>query len=134
MSTATATPIETPSKAAASALAQLDVKEDKPTLLSKMMDARDESVSDKAARPAEKHASRTTLAIKMDDGTSIPHATTTITRKYVGDLSITDDSQEPLLQETEQRFVLFPIQYHDVSSREKLQCIFFARSCPSMPC
>lgn len=37
-------------------------------------------------------------------------------RKYVGDLTIKSDADEPLLQESGQRFVLFPIKYHEVSN------------------
>ena len=40
--------------------------------------------------------------------------TRNLVRKYVGDLSITSDAQEPLLQESKNRFVLFPIKYHEI--------------------
>ena len=36
-----------------------------------------------------------------------------IPRKYVGDLDL-PESEEPLLKESRRRFVLFPIQYHEV--------------------
>lgn len=92
--------IETPSKQAASQLAQLEVKDGassaKENLLSKMT----------AARGGE---------ITMENGKKIQHASAAPRGKFVGDLSITDDSQEPLLQESDNRFVLFPIKYHEVS-------------------
>ena len=68
---------------------------------------------------SSKDASRTHNEITLDSGKVLQHASLNkagAVRKYVGDLSITDDSQEPLLQETEQRFVLFPIKYHEVSA------------------
>jgi ribonucleoside-diphosphate reductase subunit M2 len=34
--------------------------------------------------------------------------------RFVGDLSIKRDSDEPILRESGRRFVLFPIQYHEV--------------------
>ncbi|GAA6033448.1 hypothetical protein JCM8097_001400 [Rhodosporidiobolus ruineniae] len=34
--------------------------------------------------------------------------------RFVGDLSIRRDSDEPILRETGRRFVLFPIQYHEI--------------------
>lgn len=36
-----------------------------------------------------------------------------IPRKYVGDVDL-PESEEPLLKESRRRFVLFPIQYHEV--------------------
>ncbi|KAH8929314.1 ribonucleoside-diphosphate reductase small chain [Atractiella rhizophila] len=35
-------------------------------------------------------------------------------KRFVGDLSITEDSMEPLLKENKKRFVMFPIQYHEI--------------------
>jgi len=99
MSTVTSIPtiIETPSKQAASQLAQLDVKENsgKENLLSKLT----------AVRGGE---------ITMENGKKIQHASSAPRGKFVGDLSITDDSQEPLLQESDKRFVLFPIKYNEI--------------------
>ena len=104
--------IETPSKAAAFALSHLDVKEESPmstSLLSKMQAATD---SDRIL--SSKVDNRVHSQITLESGKKIKHASTAPRGKFVGDLSITDDSQEPLLQETEQRFVLFPIKYHEV--------------------
>jgi ribonucleoside-diphosphate reductase subunit M2 len=110
-------PTETPSKAAANKLAKLDFDTTKdgsePSLLSKMQATSTPTMS-------TKDASRTHNEIILDSGKVIQHASLNpsgAVRKYVGDLSITDDKQEPLLQESEQRFVLFPIKYHEVSDR-----------------
>ena len=61
--------------------------------------------------------SRSHRELVMEDGTTIQHISQSnngVQRKYVGDLSIKDDSEEPLLQESESRFVLFPIKYHEI--------------------
>lgn len=100
--------LETPSKAAASALSQLDVKDTKDSLLSKMQAAVDSDKNDSKNK---------VVSITMESGKKIQHVSSGKRGKYVGDLSITDDSQEPLLQESEQRFVLFPIKYHEVGRR-----------------
>jgi hypothetical protein len=103
--------IETPSKVAAAHLAGLEVKDkESPSLLSKMQDTLPKATS----KPMTKGEGRVFNQIEMDDGHLEQHVSTIPRGKFVGDLSITDDSMEPLLQETEQRFVLFPIQYHDV--------------------
>jgi hypothetical protein len=36
--------------------------------------------------------------------------------RFVGDLTIKRDSDEPILRESPRRFVLFPILYHEVRS------------------
>lgn len=138
MSTTTALPpsissspvTETPSKAAANKLAKLDFDTTKdgsePSLLSKMQ---------AVAPMSTKDASRTHNEIILDSGKVIQHASLNpsgAVRKYVGDLSITDDKQEPLLQESEQRFVLFPIKYHEVSDRS-LRRRSERRSCSLAP-
>ena len=111
---------ETPSKIAAAALASLDFdKKDtkEPSLLSKMQAEAEQTNGGKpvTAKSMNRGEGRVYAQIEMDDGHIEQHVSTVPRGKFVGDLSITDDSQEPLLQETEQRFVLFPIQYHDVS-------------------
>lgn len=110
---------ETPSKIAAAALAGLDMKKDDkaPSLLSKMQAEQEDTDKLVTAKSMNKGEGRVYTHIEMDDGRMEQHVSTAPRGKFVGDLSITDDSQEPLLQETEQRFVLFPIQYHDVSCR-----------------
>lgn len=37
-------------------------------------------------------------------------------QRFVGDVDL-DEKDEPLLKESQRRFVLFPIQYHEVCSR-----------------
>ena len=113
-------PQETPSKAAAKALADFDLNSkaasttsegaaekgsgsDAPSLLSKMQ-----------ATMSTKDQSRTYHELTLNNGEKLKHASVAPRTKFVGDLSITDDSQEPLLKETASRFVLFPIQYHEV--------------------
>ncbi|KAK9898270.1 hypothetical protein P389DRAFT_149531 [Cystobasidium minutum MCA 4210] len=107
---------ETPSKIAAAALAGLDMKKDDkaPSLLSKMQAEQEDTDKLVTAKSMNKGEGRVYTHIEMDDGRMEQHVSTAPRGKFVGDLSITDDSQEPLLQETEQRFVLFPIQYHDI--------------------
>lgn len=120
MSSAT---LETPSKIAAAALASLDFDGKKqadpkqPSLLSKMQAEAEQANGGKpvTAKSMNRGEGRVYAQIEMEDGHLEQHVSTIPRGKFVGDLSITDDSQEPLLQETEQRFVLFPIQYHDVS-------------------
>jgi ribonucleoside-diphosphate reductase subunit M2 len=94
--------IETPSKGAAAALLTIDLNS--PKKLFKATDKKTEvsalntkKADETDSTDASKHAS------DLDD-----------TRRFVGDLSITSDEQEPLLQESGQRFVLFPIKYHEV--------------------
>lgn len=103
--TAMSTTTHTPSKVAAAALEKLAVIDNTPSLLSKMQATKDES--------------RTHRELTMEDGRTIAHVSQQqqagqVERKYVGDLSIKDDSEEPLLQESESRFVLFPIKYHEI--------------------
>ncbi|KAM0753411.1 hypothetical protein T439DRAFT_297735 [Meredithblackwellia eburnea MCA 4105] len=86
--------IETPSKAVARDLSNFDLK-DKPTLNLKPS----ESVAS---------ASATVAAKKVDE------VKTDGRDRFVGNLAITCDKDEPLLQETEGRFVLFPIKYNEI--------------------
>lgn len=86
--------IETPSKAAAASLSALDLTKT-PLVL--------ETVK-VAAAGTRKH-----------DGGSKEDETTNDGRdRFVGDLSIKCDKDEPLLKESANRFVLFPIKYHEV--------------------
>lgn len=120
--------LETPSKVAASALANLDFSSEKstkePSLLSKMQAEAEQANGNKpvTAKSMNRGEGRVYAQIEMGDGRLEQHVSTVPRGKFVGDLSITDDSMEPLLQETEQRFVLFPIQYHDVSLCFLLAC------------
>jgi len=115
---------ETPSKVAAAALASLDVSSKEPSLLSKMQAEAEHTNGGKpvTSKSMNRSEGRVYAQIEMGDGHLEQHVSTIPRGKFVGDLSITDDSMEPLLQETEQRFVLFPIQYHDVSVVHALFC------------
>lgn len=88
-SSPTATPIKTPSKAAAAAL-------DKFKLSSpvKMKPLSKEDPEDEEKVPEE------------DDFESLR-------KRFVGDINL-PESEEPLLKESKRRFVLFPIQYNEV--------------------
>lgn len=128
--------LETPSKIAAAALASLDFKKDdsKPaSLLSKMQaEATEDAKPAATSKSMNKGEGRVYAQIEMEDGHLEQHVSTVKRGKFVGDLSITDDSQEPLLQETEQRFVLFPIQYHDVSRLHSILLSCAGLLCPAV--
>jgi ribonucleoside-diphosphate reductase subunit M2 len=49
----------------------------------------------------------------LTDAPEANHHPLDIPRKYVGDVDL-PESEEPLLKESRRRFVLFPIQYHEV--------------------
>ncbi|KAG8898389.1 Ribonucleotide-diphosphate reductase (RNR), small subunit [Tulasnella sp. 403] len=51
----------------------------------------------------ESDESEATIVLKLDESR----------RKFVGDVDI-DEKDEPLLKESKRRFVLFPIQYHEI--------------------
>lgn len=86
--------VETPSKVAASAFANIDLnttkKASEATLLSKLQAAAPED-------DVEEYRKR-----------------------FVGDLDC-EEKDEPLLKETNARFVLFPIKYHEVSLQTLLR-------------
>ena len=52
-------------------------------------------------------------APKPSDAPTLDEDPLDIPRKYVGDVDL-PESEEPLLKESRRRFVLFPIQYHEV--------------------
>jgi len=118
---------ETPSKVAAAALANLDFSgkaidesaSSSSSLLSKMQAVDDikalkETIKSNDTTAVVKASSTPERKIMMQDGKELKHASKTLERRFVGDLSIKDDSEEPLLQVSESRFVLFPIKYHEV--------------------
>lgn len=92
--------VETPSKAAASAFANIDLnttkKASEPTLLSKLQ----------AAAPTKPVVEEVQAAPEED--------VEEYRKRFVGDLDC-EEKDEPLLKETNARFVLFPIKYHEVS-------------------
>ncbi|GAA5898324.1 hypothetical protein JCM5296_001342 [Sporobolomyces johnsonii] len=95
---------ETPSKVAAAALDKLDLT--KPA-----------SLSDKlaAAAPAAKEGKKHHKSAEVIDERSEP----TGRDRFVGNPAITCDLDEPILKPNDQRFVLFPIQYHEIWGQYK---------------
>lgn len=94
-----AIPTETPSKKAASALKDMSLNTPmKPTKLNF-----DEQV-DETPAPAPKPD----LAA--------------LRKRFVGDVDL-DEKDEPLLKESKNRFVLFPIQYHEVSIQPRARLL-----------
>ena len=91
------TQFETPSKVAASALSTLDLT--KPESINEKL-----GVSTNALRKEHKKA------------TEVDQTSTNGRDRFVGNLDIKSDADEPLLKPTDNRFVLFPIKYHEVSS------------------
>lgn len=99
--------VETPSKAAASALSTMDINTPKkdaagmPTLLEKLKAAGED---------------KTTLATKpvVVEETKAEESVEEYRKRFVGDLEC-EEKDEPLLQESSSRFVLFPIKYREVS-------------------
>lgn len=98
--------VETPSKVAASALANIDLntakKASEPTLLSKLQ----------AAAPTKPVVEEAQAAPEDD--------VEEYRKRFVGDLDC-EEKDEPLLKETNARFVLFPIKYHEVSLQTLLR-------------
>lgn len=86
-------PDSTPSKVAAAKLESLDLT--KPDSL--------------AAKMAATEDAKKTLRVKKDDDVKEQGRD-----RFVGNLDIKSDADEPLLKPTEERFVLFPIKYHEV--------------------
>lgn len=92
MTASTSTSLETPSKKAAASFDQMSLKT--PTKSASLMDklnaARDEDKEEQVEEPVEEYRTR-----------------------FVGDVDL-DEKDEPLLKPSPRRFVLFPIQYHEV--------------------
>jgi len=99
--------VETPSKVAAAALSTIDLNASKPTetsLLAKL----------KAAAAQEAGVKNVVVAEEKEE------AVEEYRKRFVGDVNCKEED-EPLLQETNARFVLFPIKYREVSSRHSSQ-------------
>lgn len=131
-------PQETPSKAAAKALAEFDLNSKAASTTSEGAAEKGAAAGDAAAPSllskmqatmSTKDQSRTYHELTLNNGEKLQHASVAPRTKFVGDLSITDDSQEPLLKETASRFVLFPIQYHEVCARKLSACTSSASVC-----
>lgn len=96
--------VETPSKAVASSLENIDLS--KPTG-PKFLDSPSASTNSiKKEHKSAAHVDATTTGPTGRD-------------RFVGNLDITCDADEPLLKETGNRFVLFPIKYHEVSNHTR---------------
>lgn len=105
--------VETPSKVAASALSTMDLntasatsKDSAATLLEKMKAA--------ASVGADKLAAAKALVVAEVTPAQAEDDIEEYRKRFVGDLDC-EEKDEPLLQETTSRFVLFPIKYREVS-------------------
>lgn len=87
---------ETPSKVTANALSSLDLT--KP-----------ESINDKLGLPTN------ALRKEHKKASQVDQTVTNGRDRFVGNLDIKSDADEPILKPTDNRFVLFPIKYHEVS-------------------
>ncbi|KAK4056388.1 Ribonucleotide-diphosphate reductase (RNR), small subunit [Microbotryomycetes sp. JL221] len=93
---------ETPRSATAASLEKLDLT--KPT-----------SITDKLAQAAGKINASTDASSPADAAKEHVDETERGGKpRFVGNLEIKSDKEEPLLKETQNRFVLFPIQYHEI--------------------
>lgn len=98
--------VETPSKVAAAALSTIDLNASKPTetnLLAKL----------KAAAAVAQEASVKDVVVAEQKEQEVEE----YRKRFVGDVNCKEED-EPLLQETNARFVLFPIKYREVSGRD----------------
>lgn len=87
--------IETPSKIAAASLSHLDLTKPAPLELTKAA----------PSNGRKEHTSSSVVDELHEEGRD----------RFVGNMEITCDKDEPLLKESGNRFVLFPIKYHEVS-------------------
>ncbi|BGP54846.1 hypothetical protein JCM8202_003352 [Rhodotorula sphaerocarpa] len=104
-------PIETPSKAAAAQLDQLALS--KPASIAGKLAAASEDAGDNkenlAIAQRKQHKSAQVVDELKNDGRD----------RFVGNPDITCDADEPILRENGRRFVLFPIQYHEIWGQYK---------------
>lgn len=98
---------ETPSKVTANALSSLDLT--KP-----------ESINDKLGLPTN------ALRKEHKKATEVDQTVTDGRDRFVGNLDIKSDADEPILKPTDNRFVLFPIKYHEVSILLQRHLDFFS--------
>lgn len=96
-------PIETPSKVAAAQLDQLDLTKPAP-IADKLAAATKPLVEVKNGSTRKQHKSAQVVDDLLYEGRD----------RFVGNPDITCDADEPILRENGKRFVLFPIQYHEV--------------------
>ncbi|BGP23979.1 ribonucleoside-diphosphate reductase subunit M2 [Rhodotorula toruloides] len=96
--------VETPSKAAAAQLDKLDLSKPQP-IAGKLALAQ----KDQPASTRKQHKSAELVDERQTDGRD----------RFVGNPAITCDADEPILKENGSRFVLFPIQYHEIWGQYK---------------
>ncbi|BGP39256.1 Ribonucleotide-diphosphate reductase (RNR), small subunit [Rhodotorula kratochvilovae] len=97
---------ETPSKVAAAQLDKLDLT--KPASLTDKLVAAKETVEPSTALRKTRKSAQVVDDRKMDGRD-----------RFVGNPAITCDADEPILKESGSRFVLFPIQYHEIWGQYK---------------
>lgn len=109
--------IVTPSKVAAAALENFSMNEAPKDVLSKLKAAAaKEAGVDTNGKPLEKEvAAKETAPAAEDEDCYKPDYDAPVEKRYVGDLEC-EEADEPLLKESTDRFVLFPIKYREVSS------------------
>ncbi|KWU47340.1 hypothetical protein RHOSPDRAFT_30759 [Rhodotorula sp. JG-1b] len=101
-------PIETPSKVAAAQLDQLDLTKPAP-IADKLAAATKPLVEVKNGSTRKQHKSAQVVDDLLYEGRD----------RFVGNPDITCDADEPILRENGKRFVLFPIQYHEIWGQYK---------------
>lgn len=110
--------IVTPSKVAAAALENFSMNEAPKDVLSKLKAAAaKEAGVDANGKPLAKEeaAAKEATPAAEDEDCYKPDYDAPVEKRYVGDLEC-EEADEPLLKESTDRFVLFPIKYREVSS------------------
>ncbi|GAA5855590.1 hypothetical protein JCM9279_002992 [Rhodotorula babjevae] len=101
--------LETPSKVAAAQLDQLDLTKPTSSLSATLAAAKQAASESPAALRKERKSAKLVDDRKATDGRD----------RFVGNPAITCDADEPILKESGSRFVLFPIQYHEIWGQYK---------------
>lgn len=105
MSAVTQHNLETPSKKVAAGLAGIDVNATPSKKNAAKLNLAEDDFSAPAFLTKGKKADATTDAVTETDD---------VHGKFVGEVDLPEE-EEPLLVESNRRFVLFPIRYHEVS-------------------
>ena len=111
--------LETPSKVAAAQLDQLDLTKPTSSLSATLAAAKQAASESPAALRKERKSAKLVDDRKATDGRD----------RFVGNPAITCDADEPILKESGSRFVLFPIQYHEVRPTLSLVALATRRRC-----
>ena len=109
--------VETPTKATAAALSVIDLntptlKLGDTTLLAKLKAA---PIKSQVVAPVKSKAVTAEVPVKSLTVQTQKAEVEEYRKRFVGDLNCTE-ADEPLLKETTSRFVLFPINYREVSA------------------